>query len=853
MSRLILLVPVLLLTGLLAACQVESPLPTLPEARPTFSPVPTNPLPKPTVTTDPLPEPTLTIEVEEVVDYRSCLFLSNPEVQAEALLPSARADIDILEGLTYYNLSLTVNFDEGSYYGIAVIDYRNDEGLPLEELYFRLLPNGGRSYGDGELIVETSRFNGQAAHTTLSLDDTVLRLEIPTVLEPGDCARVEFDFRGRAARDFTGGGYGIHTRTGSTLTLSGWYPHLAVHDERGWSLHPVSAIGDSVFSDMAFYSVQINVDQDLVLAATGVEVDRKPEDGTYSYHFVSGPKRDFFIAMSPDYLVQTQIVQETLINSYYLPGHEEKGLEALEFGAASLEAFNNLFGRYPYRELDLVEAPLIYAAGVEFPGIVLLISRMFAPGDSGPFEVLLAHEVGHQWWYNLVGNDVFEYPWMDEALTTYSSALYMESVHGRLAYESMVAGFQITFDNLVASGRDEPVASPLSYFEDGIREDRYGPVVYRKGALFFHNLRELMGDEAFFSGIRAYFSEFKYGIAYPEDLVEIFQRYTRADIQTFFEDWLLTSNLEPGPPPISPPAVPTTTPIPSTSTPAPTPEEVVRFAVIGDFGEVGLPARSVSDLVKSWSPDFIITTGDNNYPNGAYETIDANIGQYYHEYIHPYKGIYGDGADTNRFFPSLGNHDYYTDNARPYLEYFDLPGNGRYYDFTWGPVHLFAINANYQEPDGVGRSSVQADWLRRGLASSNLPWKIVYMHHPPYSSGYQGSIDWVRWPYKEWGATAVLSGHDHTYERLLVDGFPYFVNGLGGGARYPFKDILPGSQVRFSDNHGAMLVTASSSHISFQFLTIQGELIDEYYLYFPSSYYEIQEGTRAFDSHILVR
>src|SRR6266496_6790318 len=73
-----------------------------------------------------------------------------------------------------------------------------------------------------------------------------------------------------------------------------------------------------------------------------------------------------------------------------------------------------------------------------------------------------------------------------------------------------------------------------------------------------------------------------------------------------------------------------------------------RFAVIGDYGSSTTAERDVATLVKNWSPDFIITVGDNNYPDGAASTIDANIGQYYHSFIYPYTGSYGAGATVNR-------------------------------------------------------------------------------------------------------------------------------------------------------------------------------------------------------------
>lgn len=234
-----------------------------------------------------------------------------------------------------------------------------------------------------------------------------------------------------------------------------------------------------------------------------------------------------------------------------------------------------------------------------------------------------------------------------------------------------------------------------------------------------------------------------------------------------------------------------------------------RFAVIGDYGNGSQKEADVAALIKRWEPDLIITTGDNNYPDGAEETIDEHIGQFFHEFIAPYYGSYGEGGQENRFFPSLGNHDWHAPDAQPYLDYFTLPGNERYYDFTWGPVHFFAVDSDSDEPDGAHGKSIQADWLKSALADSDSPWKVVYLHHAPYSSGKHGSKERTQWPFAEWGVDAVFSGHDHTYERIFKDGIYYFVNGLGGAGRYDFREIIEGSQVRYNENHGAMLVEAN--------------------------------------------
>jgi tartrate-resistant acid phosphatase type 5 len=270
---------------------------------------------------------------------------------------------------------------------------------------------------------------------------------------------------------------------------------------------------------------------------------------------------------------------------------------------------------------------------------------------------------------------------------------------------------------------------------------------------------------------------------------------------------------------------------------------LLRFAVIGDYGTGEQPEADVAARVKSWSPAFIITTGDNNYPDGAQATIDQNIGQFFHEYIFPYQGEYGDGGLANRFFPSLGNHDWQTEDAQPYLDYFALPGNERYYEFVWGPIHFFALDSDTREPDGADLKSAQADWLQSRLAVSVSPWKIVYMHHPPYSSGLHGSITRMQWPFASWGADVVIAGHDHTYERISRDGIIYFINGLGGRSKYPFWGAVGGSQVRYNQDYGAMLVEASEDNLRFQFVNRQGELIDsrelarlKSYLYLPVIY-----------------
>jgi hypothetical protein len=463
------------------------------------------------------------------------------EEQAAAMLPIERAELENLLHLTSYHLDLDIDYSYQTFTGSGLVHYQNNTGQPLEMLYFHLLPNGGGSYGSGSLDVSSTSVDGISVASVLVEGGRLLQVPLPVPLQESQGAIVQFDFNGEVPENFEGGGYGLYNYSQGVLVLTGWYPLLAVYDDRGWSLNPPSNIGDSVFAESSFYTVNVQADQELVLIATGSQVERESSGKKRLYRFVSGPVREFALVLAPNFLVESEVYEGTRINSYYLPGSAAAAQEALTFAVNSLEVFNSSFGIYPYAELDLVEAPLRYAAGVEFPGIILLHRNAYTQGPAPYLADLVAHEVAHQWWYNVIGNDVFEHPWLDEALATYSSAVYVEFVDGEEAYLQTMTDYQEGYDRLVRSGRDEPVASPLAYFEQGGLADRYGPVVYAKGALFFHVLRQEIGDEVFFEVLQDYYQTMKYDIAFPEDLLGIFEAHHSESLAMLYREWLYSN------------------------------------------------------------------------------------------------------------------------------------------------------------------------------------------------------------------------------------------------------------------------------------------------------------------------
>ena len=151
-------------------------------------------------------------------------------------------------------------------------------------------------------------------------------------------------------------------------------------------------------------------------------------------------------------------------------------------------------------------------------------------------------------------------------------------------------------------------------------------------------------------------------------------------------------------------------------------------------------------------------------------------------------------------------------------------------------MELFAIDSDLIEPDGNASDSKQAQWLKRQLAASTAPWRVVYFHEAPYSSGFTHGT-WreettpMQWPFKQWGASAVLSGHDHIYERIFTNGLPYFVCGVGGDRldelHYP---LVAGSQFQHTNEYGALRIDATETNFTVRFLNVNGTVIDTHTL-----------------------
>lgn len=440
-------------------------------------------------------------------------------------------------GATRYHLTITIPPDSFqdeagvTFQGMAEINYTNTEPVPLNHIYFRLYPNLV-GFG-GHMQILQSWVADEPTTPMLEANDTVLKIPLPEPLAPQETINLALRYSATASTTVEQG-YNIFSYTDTVLAMAGFYPAVAVYDE-GWNTLIPPYYGDATFHDIALYQVTLTVPDDMVVVASGSLVDEQSHnDGTKTLQLVSGPMRDFYIAMSNQYQVISETVEGITVNSYYLPPADKGGQVVLTDAVEALQFFNQQFGPYPYAEFDLVATPT-RAGGVEYPGVVVVAQGLYhQPSDFTKHVV--GHEVAHQWWYGLVGNNQITEPWLDEALTQYSTLLFWEASDGaEVAAQINQQMFVTPYEQAKANGTDRPVAGAVADFNQA----EYAAFVYAKGPLFFKALHEEVGDEIFYEIMNNYYIEYKYKLADANDFVKVAENTYGQTIAPLYNHWIL--------------------------------------------------------------------------------------------------------------------------------------------------------------------------------------------------------------------------------------------------------------------------------------------------------------------------
>ncbi|HBA92843.1 MAG TPA: hypothetical protein DCZ08_14265, partial [Anaerolineaceae bacterium] len=260
-------------------------------------------------------------------------------------------------------------------------------------------------------------------------DRTAVRLPLDQPLEPGETLALDLKFSGKLPIDFGSDQvYGTFNFAGNgpVMLMANAYPLLALLEDGEWGADPVLPEGDAVFSRIALYRVEVRVPAAWQVVSSGREVSRTGSGDRAVIQIAGGPLREFMLAASPAFELERTLWEDITINHWGQPESESSRAEVMQAAVEALSLFSQTFGPLPYNELDIIAAPLNNASGVEYPGLILVGESLYN-SRSLPhiLPMVTAHEIAHQWWYAVVGNDVLQHPWLDESLATYSAQLYL--------------------------------------------------------------------------------------------------------------------------------------------------------------------------------------------------------------------------------------------------------------------------------------------------------------------------------------------------------------------------------------------------------------------------------------------
>jgi hypothetical protein len=434
--------------------------------------------------------------------------------------PNPTSSPDPLEpapSLSRYSISAVLDYESHELLVDQQILYFNHTGLELSEILLLVEPN---RYPDGFSLSSLSWKSG-APVSEYSLDETELLLTLVEVLQPNRSVEINLSFTLTLPNQNAPYGY-----TDRQTNLGDWYPYVPPYlPDEGWLVRPDAFLGEHLAFDMAEFVIDIQLSEpystnggELIIAASSL-----PEFDAGIYHYQHAPARNFAWTVSDQYLEQETQAGAVLVKAYSFPFHPQADAPALEETAKAVTIFSDLFEPYPHQALSVVEADFL--DGMEYDGLIFLSHAFYDYYTGDPqsnLTIIAAHEVAHQWWYGLVGNDQALEPWLDEALSTISEVFYYEQVYPDLT------GWW--WENRIYFHDPQGWVDSTIYEAEGFYP--YRDAVYLRGALFLGEVRDLLGVEVFQDFLRDYLSTYRYRQVRGDDFFNLLSEYTSADIST---------------------------------------------------------------------------------------------------------------------------------------------------------------------------------------------------------------------------------------------------------------------------------------------------------------------------------
>ena len=431
--------------------------------------------------------------------------------------------------------------------GEMIATVQNHSDTELDNICFHLYPNAFRE-GSSESVVSLANYNrayyngksyGKVTieavkgfdFEIVGADENILKVKLSAPIAPYEGVSIPIEFSVTLPE--------VNHRFGigeNTINFGNCYPMLCVRQNGEFDMRGYHSNGDPFYSEVANFNAEIAFPSTFKMASTGKVVSSEQEDG-YSFVKVSAHNvRDFMFVLGEDFKVIKANVGQTEISYYYYSDQSPE--KSLETSVKAVETFNEIFGEYPYETLSVVEASFVHG-GMEFPNLVLISDDL---PNYETYTTVIIHEIAHQWWYGVVGNDQFSYGWLDEGLAEYSVALFFEeNPDYGIGKDSLVMKNQSNykvFERLYSSVSPTFSSAFNRQLDAYASEQEYVYTAYVKAFLMHDSLCELLGQRKYLKCLQGYYKAFAFKLATPEGMIECFEKASGKNLEGFFDSWI---------------------------------------------------------------------------------------------------------------------------------------------------------------------------------------------------------------------------------------------------------------------------------------------------------------------------
>ncbi|MEO0126173.1 MAG: M1 family metallopeptidase [candidate division WOR-3 bacterium] len=458
-----------------------------------------------------------------------------------------------------YKISCILDDENNTLKITEVLTYHNNSPVSLETLYFHLYANAYRDnnttfakelkkMGSYKFLKAKKSERGwidinsvQIGERELNfiIDETIMAVVLDKPLLNGDSAVLKIDAILKIPKIFSRLGY-----RGKHYEIVQWYPKPCVFDEKGWHKQGYHAIGE-FYGEFGNFDVSIELPNDYVVAGSGVVLDSsKLENNRKIVRFLAENVHDFAWVCDKDFEIEKRIVDGIEIEVYYIKKYRKKWENAGDYAVDAIMRYNKWFGMYPYKKLSVVQG--YFGGGMEYPNLVIVGGS--EDRLTRQFELIVIHEIAHQWFYGILGSNEMDEAWLDEGFTSYAEARYFIDKYGvdNSFFKSSFLPemphnyinrliYYITLTNQI----EKPVLTKSCEFIDN--PIAYQNAVYSKPAFFLRYLEAYLGANTFDIILKRYFKDFKFKHPHTEDFIRICEETSGKDLQEFFNDFLHTT------------------------------------------------------------------------------------------------------------------------------------------------------------------------------------------------------------------------------------------------------------------------------------------------------------------------